>query len=59
MAKYRNAYRETLDEPVEQVQATAKPEEAQNKPLNAEEQTFKKRYGDLRRHMQQQNLTKR
>ena len=56
MAKYRNAYRETLDEPVEQVQATAKPEEAQNKPLNAEEQTFKKRYGDLRRHMQQQNL---
>ena len=55
MAKYRNAYRDTLDEPVEEVQATAKPEEAQNQPLNTEEQTFKKRYGDLRRHMQQQN----
>ena len=55
MAKYRNAYRDTLDEPVEEVQATEQPKEAPKAPLNAEEETFKKRYGDLsRRHMQQQ-----
>jgi len=30
---------------------TAEPEEAE--PTNAEEKTFKKRYGDLRRHMQE------
>ena len=56
MAKYRNAYRETLDEPVEQVQATEQLKEAPQAPLNAEEETFKKRYGDLRRHMQQQMM---
>ena len=52
MAKYKNAYKAELDleeEQVEQVeQATAEPE-----PTDAEEASFKKRYGDLRRHMQQ------
>ena len=34
-----------------EVETTAEPEEAE--PTNAEEKTFKKRYGDLRRHMQE------
>ena len=36
---------------VETEEKTAEPEEAE--PTNAEEKTFKKRYGDLRRHMQE------
>jgi len=37
-----------------QGEAEAKPEEPQEaEPTNAEEKTFKKRYGDLRRHMQE------
>ena len=35
---------------VEQEETTEEPQEAE--PTNAEEKTFKKRYGDLRRHMQ-------
>lgn len=54
MAKYQGAYREDVyKEPVEQeenVQEAAPVEEA---PASPEEATFKKRYGDLRRHMQQ------
>ena len=54
MAKYKNAYRDTLDDPVvEEVQAQPKTE-AEPTPQNPEEETFKKRYGDLRRHMQSQ-----
>jgi hypothetical protein len=54
LAKYQNAYRSTLDEELDtgseqaQDQAVAEPE-----PADAEEASFKKRYGDLRRHMQQ------
>ena len=48
MPKYKGAYKELLNEEetpqVEQVAAA--PEQ------NQEEETFKKRYGDLRRHMQ-------
>jgi hypothetical protein len=54
MAKYRNAYRENLEEPVEEVLSTEQPEQAQKPSQNSEEETFKKRYGDLRRHMQSQ-----
>lgn len=49
MAKYRNAYR---DEP-EEVSVEPKPTSTPS-PSNSEEESFKKRYGDLRRHMQQQ-----
>lgn len=54
MAKYQGSYREELDTEetvVEQTQNTQDTE--QTEPQNAEEATFKKRYGDLRRHMQQ------
>lgn len=52
MPKYKGAYKETLNEEdtpvVEQVEVeAAAPEQDQ------EEETFKKRYGDLRRHMQE------
>jgi len=40
-----------LKEQKGEVEQSAKPEEAE--PTNAEEKTFKKRYGDLRRHMQE------
>ena len=40
-----------LKEQKGEVEKTAEPEEAE--PTNAEEKTFKKRYGDLRRHMQE------
>ena len=52
MAKYRNAYRDEPEEVNEEVQVT--PEENTTQPTNSDEETFKKRYGDLRRHMQQQ-----
>lgn len=53
MAKYQGAYREDVynEEPVGQQQPEANLNEA---PADNEEATFKKRYGDLRRHMQQQ-----
>jgi len=40
-----------LKEQKGEVEKTAEPKEAE--PTNAEEKTFKKRYGDLRRHMQE------
>ena len=40
-----------LKEQKGEVEQSAEPEEAE--PTNAEEKTFKKRYGDLRRHMQE------
>lgn len=52
MAKYQGAYREdvyTKDEPVQEQNVT---EQETNVDDNSEEATFKKRYGDLRRHMQ-------
>lgn len=55
MAKYRNAYRDEPEQVEEEVQA-APQKSATPPPANADEETFKKRYGDLRRHMQQQML---
>jgi len=57
MAKYQNAYRSTLDDEMEDVDQQT-PEEVDQtaqeaEPADAEEASFKKRYGDLRRHMQQ------
>lgn len=52
MAKYQGAYREdvyTKDEPVQEQNVS---EQETNVDDNSEEGTFKKRYGDLRRHMQ-------
>ena len=52
MAKYQGAYREdvyTKDEPVQEQNVS---EQETNVDDNSEEATFKKRYGDLRRHMQ-------
>ena len=50
MAKYANAYKDTLDEEIKV--PVAEPNEKE--PDDAEEASFKKRYGDLRRHLQQQ-----
>ncbi len=47
MAKYQGSYRENLHDDDEPVQEDAV---ASSSP---DEETFKKRYGDLRRHMQQ------
>jgi hypothetical protein len=52
----RKMEEEELQKMIEEQQgeAEAKPEEPQEaEPTNAEEKTFKKRYGDLRRHMQE------
>lgn len=49
MPKYQNAYREDLDKPEDETAQEAPEERAEN----PEEDTFKKRYGDLRRHSQQ------
>lgn len=61
MAKYQGAYRAELDKedevPVEEQQQEAAEVKEEAAPLNAEEETFKKRYGDLRRHSQ--NITKK
>lgn len=50
MAKYQGAYREDLDKDDEIAQQV---QNAEQEPQDAEEASFKKRYGDLRRHMQQ------
>jgi len=50
MAKYRNAYR---DEP-EDVKELVREVPDEGTPTGSDEESFKKRYGDLRRHMQQQ-----
>lgn len=55
MAKYRNAYRDETDQAEEEmVQAAPTKSAPTPPPANADEESFKKRYGDLRRHMQQQ-----
>lgn len=53
MAKYQGSYREQLDTEETVVEQTQTPDNQDFEPQNAEEATFKKRYGDLRRHMQQ------
>jgi hypothetical protein len=45
---YRGAYRDQLDTPVEE----EKPVAVAEAPVDAEEETFKQRYGNLRRHQQ-------
>ena len=52
MAKYRNAYRDETDQATEEVQAAPTKSAPTTPPANADEESFKKRYGDLRRHMQ-------
>jgi hypothetical protein len=52
MPKYSGSYRSELDQPDEDLQVVAEQAEEQE-PADAEEASFKKRYGDLRRHMQQ------
>lgn len=49
MARYQKDYGEELQESPEEV-----PTQEATPTANPEEETFKKRYGDLRRHMQQQ-----
>ena len=54
--KYTNEDRlKKEEEELEQLMAEQKGEapEQEAEPANAEEKSFKKRYGDLRRHMQQ------
>ena len=53
MAKYRNAYRDEPDELTQEAQLAPETNPT-TAPANADEESFKKRYGDLRRHMQQQ-----
>jgi hypothetical protein len=48
---YRGAYRNLLDAPVEEEVVTEAPKE-EAPAANAEEETFKQRYGNLRRHQQ-------
>lgn len=50
MSKYSGNYRNELDQPDEQV---VTPQVEEQEPVDAEEASFKKRYGDLRRHLQQ------
>ena len=52
--KYSNEERIKKDEEeLEQLIAEQKGEVKEEEPVNAEEKSFKKRYGDLRRHMQE------
>jgi uncharacterized protein YecA (UPF0149 family) len=53
MARYQNAYRNELDDEDETVATQPTQETPEPEPQDAEEASFKKRYGDLRRHMQQ------
>jgi len=52
MAKYQGAYREDVYKEEESVQENVQEENVETSS-GGEEDTFKKRYGDLRRHMQQ------
>lgn len=52
MAKYQGSYREDLDKEETLVQESVQQQQEEGQP-DSEESTFKKRYGDLRRHMQQ------
>lgn len=51
MAKYSGSYREDLDTNEPEIQ-NANPAPVDPEPTDAEDASFKKRYGDLRRHMQ-------
>jgi|TARA_A100001015_G_scaffold295911_1_gene375468 uncharacterized protein YecA (UPF0149 family) len=53
MAKYQNEYRQDIGE-TEINESVMQQAPAEPEPTDPEEATFKKRYGDLRRHMQQQ-----
>lgn len=55
MAKYQGAYREDVykEEQPEQQENVQEEQQQVEASLDKEEETFKKRYGDLRRHMQQ------
>ena len=53
MAKYRNAYRDEPDGLTQEAQLAPETNPT-TAPANADEESFKKRYGDLRRHMQSQ-----
>lgn len=53
MAKYQNAYREDLDKEESSYSEEIGAAQEADAQLDPEESTFKKRYGDLRRHMQQ------
>lgn len=51
MSKYANAYKNDLEQPDEE-QVLTQPTDNEPEPVDAEDASFKKRYGDLRRHMQ-------
>jgi DNA repair exonuclease SbcCD ATPase subunit len=60
----RNANRERIEQEEAELKQLAEdknnpqdPQDPEDSNLNAEEKSFKKRYGDLRRHSQQQQLT--
>lgn len=55
MARYAREYEDDNETYSDAVAAQKEPEEAP--AANAEEESFKKRYGDLRRHMQQKEAT--
>ena len=57
MAKYQGQYREELDTAEEEI-VEPTPSNIENTEKPFEEASFKKRYGDLRRHMQQQMTSK-
>lgn len=52
MSKYSGAYRADLDAPIEEPVAPEAVDNDGPEPQDAEEASFKKRYGDLRRHTQ-------
>jgi len=56
MPKYQR--QETVEEQQEETVVAEEQQQEQEQPQNSEEETFKKRYGDLRRHMQQTMETK-
>ena len=51
MAKYQNEYRQDIGE-TEINESVMQQAPVEPEPTDPEEATFKKRYGDLRRHMQ-------
>ena len=53
MAKYQNQYKEELDGDDTTYSEELAQEQGDSANPASEEDTFKKRYGDLRRHMQQ------
>ena len=53
----RKMEEEELNELIAEQNSETKTEEVEAEPANAEERSFKKRYGDLRRHMQEKEKT--